>query len=730
MSATETFLGPLSVVELGSRVAVGAAGSLLAQLGASVVVIEPATPSSAGKWKNRALMMAGKRSIVLDRAGHTAEITRLVERADVILLSSDTDPQDVSLWRQAPANVIVCDITAAGHSGPLAGVGLSEGLVEAITGIADTTGFEDDAPVVIGTPLLDMHSAVYASGAIVSSLRLRRLYGLAERIDVALYDVGVTALINFLPLFLTGRQSTRSGNRHPLFTPWGTFDAADGTLQLCAVTDLQWKAICEVMGSPELVADARFATSRTRFENCRAVDALVGDWTRKNTMEECERLLTERGIPSGRIIKVSDLFFDTNIQHRGSIRTLRDPSNGDLAVSASPFRGNPLGGRSPQYIPRPNEDFALLNTLSDSGQPAPSPVDRGLQDGIRPFKGVRVVEIGQYTVAPLASRILGALGADVIKVESPAGDALRGAAPFRSDGAAYIFAVSNTDKRGIVLDLRQQKDRDTLHEILATADILVENLKPNSLAKQGFGVAELRMHHPHLIYCSVSGFGTDSAYPNRPALDTVIQAASGLMDITRPNGKPAKAGISSSDNFGGQFAFLALAAALELRDRTQIAVHFDLSMQDLSLWASQLEWNEQRSNRPAMVRACDGYVAIEDEAVAVKARALSHLSRQEIIAVLAPRGRAAPVLAVSEVFQHPQTIARGLLVDCPTPQGDIWTVFSLPFRMAYTSTNVERVMGRHGGTDAEVRADIMRERASKLHCKCPNILVDSEENKS
>jgi crotonobetainyl-CoA:carnitine CoA-transferase CaiB-like acyl-CoA transferase len=246
MSAIETFLGPLSVVELGSRVAVGAAGSLLAQLGASVVAVEPAAPSSVGKWKSRALMMAGKKSVVLERASDAREIARLVERADVILLSSDTDPEDLSLWRQASARAIVCDITAAGHSGPLAGVALSEGLVEAITGVADTTGFKDEAPAVIGTPLLEMHAAVYASGAIVSALRLRRLHGLAERIDVALYDVGVTALINFLPLFLEGQQSTRSGNRHPLYTPWGTYEATDGTLQICAVTDLQWKAICEV----------------------------------------------------------------------------------------------------------------------------------------------------------------------------------------------------------------------------------------------------------------------------------------------------------------------------------------------------------------------------------------------------------------------------------------------------------------------------------------------------
>jgi crotonobetainyl-CoA:carnitine CoA-transferase CaiB-like acyl-CoA transferase len=468
------------------------------------------------------------------------------------------------------------------------------------------------------------------------------------------------------------------------------------------------------MGSPQLVADPRFATSTARLENYRAIDALVSDWTKKNTIEGCERLLAERGIPSGRIIKVSDLADDKNVRHRESIRSLRDPLSGrSLAVSASPFHGTPLGGSSPLHIPNPNEDITLLQALSDSGARVASFADRGFQDGVRPFKGVRIVEIGQYTVAPLASRIMGALGADVIKVESPSGDAIRGAAPFRSDGAAYIFAVSNTDKRGIVLDLRQQKDRDTLHEILATADILVENLKPNSLAKQGFGVAELRKHHPKLIYCAVSGFGSDSAYPGRPALDTVIQAMSSLMDITRPNGEPTKTGISSSDNFGGQFAFLALGAALELRDRTQIAAHFDLSMQDTSLWATQLEWNGQRSDRPAIVSACDGYVAVDDEAAAAEARALSRLSRQEIVAALAQSGRAVPVLSVSEVLQHPQTIARGLLVECPTPQGDVWTVFSLPFRMASTPTNVERVMGRLGGTDAEVRADIKRERNSE-----------------
>jgi crotonobetainyl-CoA:carnitine CoA-transferase CaiB-like acyl-CoA transferase len=469
------------------------------------------------------------------------------------------------------------------------------------------------------------------------------------------------------------------------------------------------------MEKPELIADSRFATSATRFENRVSIEAVVNDWTRKNTVAECERLLNLRGIASGGIVKVSEVTDDINVQHRESVLELRDPlDDSPVAVLASPFRSVPVGGRSADRIPLPGEDTACVEALLDRSGSAVASVVRKSADGVRPFDGVRVVEIGQYTVAPLASRIMGALGADVIKVESPVGDALRSVAPFRSDTAAYIFAVSNSDKRGIVLDLRQQGDRSTLHEILATADVLVENLKPGSLAKQGFGPAELRKRHQHLIYCSISGFGTDSAYPNRPALDTVIQAASGLMDITRPDGVPTKAGISSSDNLGGQFGFLALAAALELRDRTGIAVHFDLSMQDLSLWASQLEWNGNRSNRPTIARAFDGFVAIDDPVMVAKAQALSHLSREEMLTALGSTDRAAPVLTVSEVFRHPQTVARELLADCPTPERDFWTVFSLPFRMAYTPTNVRRVMGRLGGTDAEVRADIAREGAPKM----------------
>jgi crotonobetainyl-CoA:carnitine CoA-transferase CaiB-like acyl-CoA transferase len=697
---TEGFLHSITVVELGCRVSVAATGDLLSQLGANVVSIEPDTVSNKHKWRNRPAAMAGKKSVV----AAPGAMEKLIECADVVLLSTDVDPEQIRLWQNEKANYIVCDLTAFGHSGPLAGTPLSEGLIEAMCGIADTTGAPHDPPTPVGTPLVDMHAALFAAGAIITALRIRRLHNIIERIDLALFDVGVTSLINFLALFAAGKRSTRSGNRHPLYNPWGTFNALDGSVLICSVTDVQWNVICDVMSRPELAADPRFATSPARLENYEALEKQVRSWVSTRRVADIERLLCDRRVASGRIVGIDELAKDVNLRHRRSILPVADHSDETtLLRSASPFRAAPVTGLSATFVPRKGGDNALVQSLTTI-----PPIATKSASPAKPFAGVRVVEIGQYTVAPLASRILGALGADVIKVESPAGDAIRKGAPLRSDGASYIFAISNTDKRGIVLDLQMERDRDALHEILQTSDILVENLRPHSLAKQGFDSETLRSRHPNLIYCAINGFGTDSAYPGRPALDTVIQAMSGLMDVTRSHAMPVKAGISASDNLGGQFGFVAIVAALELRARTGQAAYFDLSMQDLTAWATQLEWNGKRSARPMVVKASDGYVAVDAEVAQIPDGAT-----RDDIASIVPNHGAAPILGISEVFTHPQTRARGLVVEASTPQGTTWPVFSLPFKMHYSQTNVQSVIGPLGSTDAEIRAEAKQLIAAK-----------------
>lgn len=718
MTTTKGVLDGLTVLELGDRVAAGAVGTLLAQLGAHVVLVEPPVPAKAHKWRNRPIASVGKQSIVVDRNSTAGRelLHRMAASADIVLTSSDVTPAEREFWKpEQTSGPIVCDITAFGHSGPMAGLPWPEHLIAAVAGTADTTGPADAPPTLTGSNVMEMHAAVLATSAVLAAQRVRRRSGLAQTIDVAVFDVAVTGLINFFTIYLSGRPASRSGNRHPLYCPWGTFHAADGWLLICATTDEQWARIADAMGQPELARDPRFAKPANRVENFRLVDELVTGWAKTRSVAECEEILVGRAVACGQIVTLDTLASQKNIEHRQTVGTAEDPIAGrtvNIPRSAIRVAGSgPAGG---SRVPRPDEDrtgvLAWLETAEKAGprRAAPGEAPKAA------FDGVRLVEIGHYTVAPMASRILGSLGAEVVKVESPAGDAIRTSPPFREDGGgSYIFALSNTDKDGIVLDLRLEEDRETLHALLAQADAMLENLKPGSLAKLGFGGKELRKRHPHLITCSINGFGNDSVYPGRAALDTIIQAMSGLMSLTLARGVPHKTGISTSDMLGGEFALIALMLGIEARETTGEVLHFDLSMQDASLWTTQYEWNGDRTmGKAEMVKAKDGWVVVETPADEARARQLreriaaaeaSPLSRDALVVELSEFGPAAPVHTVPEAIEHPQTVSRELLVKRPTMFGDLWTVFATPYRLSRTPAEVKLVMSKLGASDERVR---------------------------
>lgn len=700
-------LEPVLVVELGHRIAAGVCGGLLAQLGAEVVLVEDPDVRNAHKWATRAEIAARKRSVVIDRAqpDDVAFLQQLLDTADVVLLSTDVSPADVAIGSdQRPIGQIVCDVTAFGRGGPLTGVAASEALVQAYGGSAHVTGHRSGPPAVTGAPLLEMEAAVYAASAVVAALRVRRLHGRGQRIDMAVYDVAVNALAAWLPLPLSGRPSIRNGNRHPTLSPWNSYQAADGWVMICAPTDDQWSRLCEAMAAPELAGDPRFATTTARMANADQIDAVVGRWTCGRTVAECLRELADRTLPSGPILAGEQLRDEPNLLHRGMLRHADDPvSARRILVTGCPVRSSsdPASERSP-VIPVPGADRARVAALLRERGPMPTGEARDLS-GIRPLDGVRIVEIGMNTVAPLAGRQLGALGADVIKIEPPRGDANRVNAPLRDDGQSYIFAISNTDKRGLVLDLGDDKDRRTLWRLLAGADVLIENLKPGSLDRLGVGADAVRREFPTLTYCSVNGFGHESAYPGRPALDTVVQAMSGVMGTTVVDGVPTKSGISIADQLGGQFGLLAVLAALEFRGRTGRGLTLDLAMQDAAAWSTHLLWNDRPKvpGTARIIEVADGYVALDGNPVA--AERLLGLTRDDVVAEVEA---AAPVLTLDDVIAHPQTAARGLLLDVPTADCDHWTVLGSPLRLLSTPARVSSAMPRLGVTDPALAEEI------------------------
>jgi crotonobetainyl-CoA:carnitine CoA-transferase CaiB-like acyl-CoA transferase len=174
-----------------------------------------------------------------------------------------------------------------------------------------------------------------------------------------------------------------------------------------------------------------------------------------------------------------------------------------------------------------------------------------------PLDGVRVVEMTHMVMGPTCGMILAQLGAEVIKVEPPTGDKTR---TLGGMGTAF-FPLFNRGKRSVVLDLANAGDRETMHRLLATADVFLENFRDGQLAKQGLGADELRRRHPHLIIAGHKGF-LSGPYEHRPALDEVVQMMSGLATMTGTKEKPQRVGSSANDIMGGMFGAISILAAL------------------------------------------------------------------------------------------------------------------------------------------------------------------------
>jgi len=174
-----------------------------------------------------------------------------------------------------------------------------------------------------------------------------------------------------------------------------------------------------------------------------------------------------------------------------------------------------------------------------------------------PLDGVRVVEMTHMVMGPTCGMILAQLGAEVIKVEPPAGDKTR---TLGGMGTAF-FPLFNRGKRSVVLDFDKTEDRDTMHRLLATSDVFLENFRDGQLDKQGLGAGEVRQRHPHLIVAGHKGF-LSGPYEHRPALDEVVQMMSGLAAMTGTREKPQRVGASANDIMGGMFGAISILAAL------------------------------------------------------------------------------------------------------------------------------------------------------------------------
>jgi crotonobetainyl-CoA:carnitine CoA-transferase CaiB-like acyl-CoA transferase len=221
------------------------------------------------------------------------------------------------------------------------------------------------------------------------------------------------------------------------------------------------------------------------------------------------------------------------------------------------------------------------------------------------LEGIKVVDFSRYLSGPTLTMLLADFGADVIKVETlPGGDPARASGPFQ-DGESVYYMSSNRNKRSLAVDLRRDAGKEIVHRLVASADVVVQNFRPGVMEKMGFGYDTLAAVNSGLIYCGISGFGTEPPGSDFPGFDQTAQAMSGFMSVTgTPETGPLRAGIAVGDSVTGVFGAVGVLAALVRRSTTGRGEQIDASLMGSML--TMMSYQAQKFLSLGVVAGQDG----------------------------------------------------------------------------------------------------------------------------
>ncbi|WOD14621.1 CaiB/BaiF CoA transferase family protein [Paraburkholderia kirstenboschensis] len=368
-----------------------------------------------------------------------------------------------------------------------------------------------------------------------------------------------------------------------------------------------------------------------------------------------------------------------------------------------------------------------------------------------PLAGMRVLELAQIMAGPTCGMMLADMGADVIKVEKlPGGDDSRGYGEPRVNGVSAAFMMLNRNKRGVAVNLKHAQGKEILKRMVADTDVLIENYRRGTLEKFGLGYDVLSKINSGLIYCAISGYGRDGPYGDKGGFDLVAQGFSGLMSVTgEPGRPPAKTGNSIADINAGVLSVVGIAAAYAHKLKTGQGQIVDTSLIEAALqqmyWHAAIYFATGKSAGPTgsahlltapyqAFRASDGWINIGGANQANWERIADVLERPqwradprfatnmarmenlevlvaEMTCVLVTRTRdewiaafdkagvpVGPVHTVEEALEHPQTLARNMVVDLVHPQAGPTRALGCPVHFSETPTQITRpspLLGEH-----------------------------------
>lgn len=571
-------LAGVVIIELAETLAGEFAGGLLADLGATVIKIEPPAgspmrrrgPAIAGEdalyfqSENR-----GKYSVCADLRSMRNEpwLQRLLAVAGAVL--EDLGPGRLEhmglspeTLREQNPRLCLLRLSPFGQTGPLAGERGDDRIAQAFSGTQFMTGYPDRPPLPVTLPIADCWSGVHGANGLLMAMLQARRSGRGQVVDLGLYETLLRLQEGIvIDCDQRGVVAKRLGTQSPSVVPANIYPTRDGGLiALSGAGDQPFVRLCQAIEAPEAPQDPRFATIAARLQNREAADSLVGSWIASHDLAEVERRFREVGVTGTIVQSVDEIIANEHVQARQAYMPLQSPSGQTFLAPAPVPRLSRTPAQTASRAPQLGEHTASIRAWGESLPTSPSrqTPSENRREPAGALSGIRVLDLSQWLAGPAAATMLADFGADVIMVELPTDRGQQ-----RGTGRALSFLVTNRNKRSITLDVRTAPGRAAFLDLVRVSDVVVENFRPGTLERWDIGPEQLLAVNAGLVLLRASGFGQTGPYAGRAAFNPVGLAFGGLTYLNGwPDRVPVRDGVQAGDYTTALFNVLGVLAAL------------------------------------------------------------------------------------------------------------------------------------------------------------------------
>src|SRR3954452_3281839 len=563
-------LDGLLVLDLAGDVSGAFAGKVLVDLGARVVMIEPAEGSRA---RQRTLLFdyvaGGKESVV---PADDAELDGWLAAADVVLTDASS-PWHERVTADPAARTVVVALSPFGRSGPYADWESSDLVTWAMGGYHYFTGAPDREPIWLPGPHAQMHAAAHAALAALVGLHERDRSGRGQSVEISEQEAALTAHAWLVSSWAA--SGTVLGR-----VPPDLIKCKDGWVYVMRIAPNDM--IFVMIERPDLMERNFVVDVPTWNAAIPEIFEAVQQWAYEKTVSEVVELGQTLRVAVTPVVDGSEVLADEQLEARHWWER-----EGDIAFPGQPYKFRATPAARPGPAP-------AIGAQSGTAPPSPEPLavqsaSVGAQADAGPaLQGVRILEITTNWAGPVAGRFLADLGSDNIKVEYATRPATRalvwpglngGDLQRQSHHRALYFYEMNRNKRGVCIDLAKPEGRATFLELVKTVDIVLENNSARVMPNLGLDYEALKAVKPDIILVSMSGYGADGPHRDWVAYGANIETTSGLTSITGyPDGQLSRTTLFYADPVSGNYAAVAMMAALRHRERTGEGQYIDMSL--------------------------------------------------------------------------------------------------------------------------------------------------------